>query len=129
MSSVSKSELFRELPAVDDLLRRSDIAALAAQHGLALVTDACRATLADLRREIGAGRIESRTLQLALEGLTGAIESRLRHATASSLRSLINATGVILHTNLGRAPLSPSVLEFVAARSEEHTSELQSRRD
>lgn len=108
-----QSDLYRELPAVDELLREPGISALVAQEGQAAVADACRAVLARLRSEISAGRLDSAKLTLALSGIQPAIENELRRALGYSLRSVINATGVILHTNLGRAPLAAAALQHI----------------
>jgi len=113
MKSAAKSELFRELPSVDELLRLPEVASLASHHGAAAVTDAARTVLARLRAEVASGLLDSAPLHLALKGLSGAIEERLRQALGHSLRPLINATGVILHTNLGRAPLAAAALAHI----------------
>jgi len=113
MKTSAKSELYRELPSVDELVRTPGVVALAAEHGTATVTDAARAVLARLRNEIGSGLLDAGALQLALGGLCGAIEVRLRQELGHSLRIVINATGVILHTNLGRAPLAQAAIEHI----------------
>src|SRR5579885_2645408 len=113
MKSVAKSELYRELPSVDELLRKQDVSALVAAHGNAAAVDAARAVLARLRGEIASGLLDAAGLQVALDGTAGAIEAELRRSLAYSLRAVINATGVILHTNLGRAPLSQVALDHV----------------
>jgi L-seryl-tRNA(Ser) seleniumtransferase len=113
MKSVHKSELFRELPSVDELMHQPEVLTLATIHGNAAVTDAARAVLGELREEISSGLLDLPGLQLALGGLPGAIEAQLRRALGYSLRAVINATGVILHTNLGRAPLSESALAHI----------------
>ena len=113
MKSAHKSELFRELPSVDEMLRQSEVLLLAGIHGNAAVTDAARAVLSSLREEISSGLLDSSALRLALAGLPGAIEVQLRQTLGYSLRPVINATGVILHTNLGRAPLSEGALAHV----------------
>jgi L-seryl-tRNA(Ser) seleniumtransferase len=110
MKSAAKSELFRDLPSVDELIRRPSLASLAASHGPAAVTDAARAVLARLREEVATGLLDASALRLALDGLGDAIEKHLRQALRHSLRPVINATGVILHTNLGRAPLAEVAL-------------------
>ena len=111
--SVAKSELFRGLPSVDEVLRIPSVEALAVAHGIAPVTAASRAALARLREEVGSGRLDRSGLQLAVDGLHNAVETQLRAALDHSLRPVINATGVILHTNLGRAPLAESALAHI----------------
>ena len=113
MKSAPKSEVFRELPSVDELLHTSAVASLAASHGPAAVTDAARAVLARLREEVASGLLDEPALRLALGGLGDAIEKHLRQSLGHSLRPVINATGVILHTNLGRAPLAEAALAHI----------------
>jgi L-seryl-tRNA(Ser) seleniumtransferase len=114
MKSAAKSELFRELSSVDELLHRPTVASLASSHGPAAVTDAARAVLGRLREEVASGLLDEPALRLAMDGLADAIEKHLRQALGHSLRPVINATGVILHTNLGRAPLSEAALAHMA---------------
>ena len=113
MKTVAKSELFRELPSVDEVLRMPGVETLATSQGIAPVTDAARAVMARLRNEIASGLLDSAALQLALAGIAAAIEGQLRQALGHSLRPLINATGVILHTNLGRAPLGEAAIAHI----------------
>jgi L-seryl-tRNA(Ser) seleniumtransferase len=107
------SELFRRLPSVDDVMHGPAISALATSYGREPVADATRGVLARLRQEITSRLLDDDGLQLALAGLAAAIENQLRHALRYSLRPVINATGVILHTNLGRAPLGDAVIEHI----------------
>jgi len=86
---------------------------LASKEGHAAVTDAARVVLASLRQEISAGRLDENGIDLALSGLEEAVARQVQRALQYSLRAVINATGVILHTNLGRAPLPASALEHV----------------
>src|SRR3954470_2051268 len=115
MPTADKSALYRRLPAVDELLRMPEVAALAVRESLAAVTEAARTVLQRMRAEIAAGRLDEKSLELALRGLSdGEIISReVRQAMRQSLAPVINATGVILHTNLGRAPLSGRALERI----------------
>ena len=76
--------------------------------------------LRELRRELQAlrelgARGEEAELEAGLENLEARVAARVTLARRPSLRSVINATGVVIHTNLGRAPLAPHVLERVAA--------------
>ncbi len=86
---------------------------LAASYGHVSVVEAARGVLARLRQEITSGRLDEDALELALSGLAGAVENQLRQALSYSLRPVINATGVILHTNLGRAPLGEAAIEHI----------------
>ncbi len=104
-------QLFRQLPSVDDLLRQPELAAMLPREGHSLVTEAARAALEQVRTEINAGGLDAAGVELAIGGLPAAVERRLRQSLRSSLRPVINATGVILHTNLGRAPLAPAALQ------------------
>lgn len=114
MSITSKSDLYRLLPSVDEVLHGPLYASLLESEGQAALTEAIRAVLAHLREGIAAGRL-SRTedLQLALAGLPAAIARNLNASVAFSLRPVINATGVVLHTNLGRAPLSEAAIKRI----------------
>ena len=100
---------------------------LVTREGRAAVTDSIRTVLGRLRDEILSGQFEGAQLDptkinLALGGLEGAIESELAHSLQYSLRPVINATGVILHTNLGRAPLSPEALEHVKRTAQSYSN-------
>ena len=89
----------RSLPSVDAALTGAGIAELLDTHPRGQVVDAVRAAI-DARRRNGGG----------LDGLAEDVAHRVR----PSLRRVINATGVILHTNLGRAPLAPQAAAAVA---------------
>jgi L-seryl-tRNA(Ser) seleniumtransferase len=108
----SSADLYRKLPSVDELQRRPGLMALASKEGQAAVTDAARAVLASLREEIAAG-LDANRVDLALSAIDAAVTRRVGQALKYSLRTVINATGVILHTNLGRAPLPTAALEHI----------------
>ncbi len=113
VKTVAPSELFRKLPSVDDVMRGPAVCLLTANYGHDSVVDAARVVLARLRQEITSGLLKDDALELALSGLAGAVENQLRRALSYSLRPVINATGVILHTNLGRAPLGDAAIEHI----------------
>ncbi len=110
MASKIQAELYRELPSVGELLHSPALRESIAQQGVHAVTDAARLVLDRLRREIAEERLDSKGLKRELAGLAAAIALELRQSFDFSLRPVINATGVILHTNLGRAPVSPAAL-------------------
>ncbi|MGC2364853.1 MAG: L-seryl-tRNA(Sec) selenium transferase [Candidatus Sulfotelmatobacter sp.] len=101
------------MPSVDDVMRGPAVRSLAASYGHECAVEAARAVLARLRQEITSGLLDENALELALSGLTGAVENQLRQTLSYSLRTVINATGVILHTNLGRAPLGDAAIEHI----------------
>jgi len=112
--SAAQKALFQKLPSTDELLREQEILALVEREGHIVVTESIRVVLARVRREIASGELDEKSLDLALGGMSGAVEAHLRQSLGYSLRAVINATGVILHTNLGRAPLASSALEHIA---------------
>lgn len=94
------------MPAVGALINEPGYVRLRDRYPQSLVTDAIREQLAAERE---AGRLVEAGARLA------AVEARLAAWTAPRLRPVINGTGVVLHTNLGRAPLSAAALEEVTA--------------
>jgi len=102
----ARAEIYRELPSVDELLRSAEIAELTSREGQAAVADACRNALSRLRGEIAAGYLDPERLKMAVAEIHVAVQKELARALGYSLRSVINTTGVILHTNLGRAPIA-----------------------
>ena len=85
------------------------------REGHSVVTESVRAVLARVRQEIENDQLDEKALDLALDRLSAAVDRQLRQSLSHSLLPVINATGVILHTNLGRAPLSSAVLDRVRA--------------
>lgn len=115
MKVSAKTDLYRLLPSVDDLLRHSEIAALAEQEGQPAVVEAIRVVMAKVREEIAAGHLQNEeAVQLVIDGLPDGVARQLDSAMEFSLKPVINATGVILHTNLGRAPLALSAVKRMA---------------
>ena len=114
---MSQSSLFRLLPSLDELLRHPVIEALVQREGRSATIAAARAALEQLRTDITARKLDEAQIRSRLDELPRTVEQRLRQSLAYSLRPVINATGVILHTNLGRAPLSRAALEHMAAVS------------
>ncbi len=100
----------RQLPSVDRLLQESTIQTLGAQHGHEATVDAIRAVLDDTREAILSGADAP-----PREALVEAVHAFFRTQRLHQLQPVINATGVIIHTNLGRAPLSQATLEAMRA--------------
>jgi L-seryl-tRNA(Ser) seleniumtransferase len=101
----------RRLPSVDQALQRPDVQALVGAHGRPAVLRALRSALDDLRRQAAEA---PDGLDEAVSALAGEVAARVEAAGRPSLRRVLNATGVVVHTNLGRAPLSPDAAARVA---------------
>jgi len=99
------------LPSVDELLRHREVLAFVEREGRPVVTEAARRVLGRLRQQITEGLLDEDRLGLALANVAAAIERQLREDLTFSLVPVINATGVVLHTNLGRAPLPEAAIE------------------
>jgi L-seryl-tRNA(Ser) seleniumtransferase len=104
----------RKIPSIEQLRQRPALQALEPRFGRAAVIEALRAEADALRQRELAGEPQPDDVAAWIEQ---AVPARLASLTAPSLRAVINATGVILHTNLGRAPLSRPAIERVAALS------------
>ena len=109
----SSEDLYRMLPSVNDLIQVEDIRVLLHRRSHEAVVNAIRSILDGLREEIAAGIHTTSRLKQHLEALPISIADELSRAFPFSLRPVINATGVILHTNLGRAPLSKTALDHM----------------
>ena len=105
----SKSDLYRRLPSVDELLRQPLLSQLIAQEGPVAVTSAVRAVISRSREKIAVGEFDEQTLSDLAADVVEEVQQSLKY----SLRTVINATGVILHTNLGRAPLAAAALDHI----------------
>jgi L-seryl-tRNA(Ser) seleniumtransferase len=109
-SSGDQTALLRQLPSVDELLLRPRVADLGSAMERSFLVETVRGVLAQLRREIVSAESLEETL-LSAEAIEARIVRSVEQALAPSLRGVINASGVILHTNLGRAPLPSAILE------------------
>src|SRR6266481_3831132 len=110
--SPDQAALLRQIPSVDELLALPRLAALAQRVNRELLVEITRTVLADLRGRI-AGEGTAATIAIDSLALEERITSMVEQVLASSLQPVINAIGVILHTNLGRAPLSGAAVEEI----------------
>lgn len=112
MTMTGNAEL-RLLPSVDELMRNPEVFALTRVDGRTAVLGAARKVLEELRCEIISGKLSPGVVCARVEDLPRIIQNHLQRSMRCSLRPIINATGVILHTNLGRAPLGEAALQHV----------------
>src|SRR5262245_31538840 len=109
--AAAPADLLRSIPSVDLLLSADEGRDLAAKHGKDLVTKTIRDVLAALRAALKEGAPKD----VEPAALLRDVRSRLEQARRPGLARAINATGVILHTGLGRAVLAAEALEAVRA--------------
>ena len=118
VGAMTKKELLRRLPKIDEVLKQESLVVLSEEKGELTVTEAVRAVTAGIRASIldlaedkADGFDES---VLDIEAVAAAAEAKIMRDEELNLYPLINATGTILHTNLGRAPLCRDAVENVA---------------
>lgn len=113
-SPASTAPRLRAIPSVDQLLRTEAVAQLRDSVGLARLTMIAREVTDEMRGEIQSESLSTNTKDELVDQAVQRIQSLCRLDALSVLRRVINATGVILHTNLGRAPLSEAARSAVA---------------
>jgi len=106
------TDIRRQLPAVDRLLADPRIESLAALYGRELVRQQVRHELDALRRQLAdEASTSERELEVVVDQLIQSVETVLNDGVGSKLSRVLNATGILLHTNLGRAPLPRAVAD------------------
>jgi L-seryl-tRNA(Ser) seleniumtransferase len=108
--TAEQADLLRQIPSVDELLAQPGLLRLAERIDRHLLVGVTRTVLAEVRAKIAS---DSRVIVAALDpaSLETHISEMVERILSRSLQPVINATGVILHTNLGRAPLTAAALE------------------
>ena len=115
MLETGKRELLRALPAVDAVIRSPAAQDLASRHGTKATTAVVRGLLQRAREEILAGGEPEVSEESVLAGATNILVGR-------GLRRVVNATGVVLHTNLGRSVLSERAVEAAVAAATSYSN-------
>ena len=103
----------QDLPSIDKLLRGAVARALLAEHGQTLVTGEARALLDGLRAQALAGHLSRAAL--APQALADALGTRVQDRLTPRLKPVLNLTGTVIHTNLGRALLADAALQRMLA--------------
>jgi L-seryl-tRNA(Ser) seleniumtransferase len=106
---MAKKDLLHKLPAVDEVLKSPGGQVWLSNYPRRYVTEAIREAIEQRRKIILKGKKTSVTLK----SIAPDIEMRLKELTSYGLRKVINATGIVVHTNLGRSPLSQKALENI----------------
>ncbi len=110
MLDKDKRGLFRKIPAVDRLLDHPDLAEVSSKYPRTLILKAINQVLDEIRKRIETGNGFQKPSELGLDLVAAKVVERLEPLARSTLRQVINATGIVVHTNLGRSILAESVL-------------------
>ncbi|MDH5405040.1 MAG: L-seryl-tRNA(Sec) selenium transferase [Candidatus Aminicenantes bacterium] len=110
-SSENHDKGFRFLPSVDQLMEKNEVKQLISRYSREFILHNIRELLAAIRNEISQGKADLQEVKKRAEGLIDELRQRLKAQLSPFLHRVINATGVIIHTNLGRASLCPSAVE------------------
>jgi L-seryl-tRNA(Ser) seleniumtransferase len=116
------NERLRAIPSIEQIRQRPGVAALEARFGRDAVVAALRAEADALRVRLTAPDEAGAVGDDAAHAIEAAAERRLARTIAPSLRRVINATGVVLHTNLGRAPLAEAAVDRIRALAGGYTN-------
>jgi len=110
---MDKNLLYRSIPKVDVLLEKEEMKAGIDKYGREIVVDAIRIETEELRKFIGTCDSEDAAKD-AITNVTASILARAEKMLMPNMKKIINATGTILHTNLGRAPIGMEHMQHIA---------------
>lgn len=114
-------EYLKNIPNMDEILKNPSIAMLLAQVRRDIVVEAARAAVAELRAGLRQHPRQTSKADLLAQAVTKT-DQRITALTGGTLREVINGTGVVLHTNLGRAPLSEAALQEISRLAAGYTN-------
>lgn len=115
----SANNFLRQIPKVDELLQHPSLTTLSKEGSVLAVTHAVRQVLDNLRSDIMSGKLEKFPV---IDVLANRCIAQYKKNQQPNLRRVINGTGVILHTNLGRAPLAAEALEMAALAAQGYST-------
>jgi L-seryl-tRNA(Ser) seleniumtransferase len=118
-----RRKYLREIPSVDEVLERDCAKELVARYPRAAVVKAIQAVLDEYRKRVlSHDSSDGGASQLALDLSAFCLEERVKQLTEPHLRKVVNATGVVIHTNLGRSPLAEEAIEAIAEVSRSYSN-------
>ncbi|MEG0354407.1 MAG: L-seryl-tRNA(Sec) selenium transferase [Lachnospiraceae bacterium] len=109
---MDKKQLYRQIPKVDALLEQEVIQEMIQHYNRNTVVEAIRVETEELRAYIGQCEDEAQA-QKRMDDLLGRIEAAVIKVNTPNIKTVINGTGTILHTNLGRAPIGKSQMDYI----------------
>ena len=112
---LTQKDLLRSIPSVDKLLEEPAVLNLVRQSSRPFVVRLLRKVLLSFRHSLNSGIVKDSDTVNSLESILAALQSAFERSTNPQLVKVINATGVLLHTNFGRAPLGRKALEHLVS--------------
>lgn len=117
MENLNKQHALREIPSVNDFIQKSEVQSIIDKYGKEIVIDKIREVIGDFRKvPVLLSRSE------ISEYIIKKLNERMDDYNRIHLRKVINATGIILHTNLGRAPLPKESIDLIAEVAEGYSN-------
>lgn len=113
------NELLRKIPKVDDILKHKDWKRLVRQYSEDIAKDALRECIDELRLNIKEGKA---AVVPPISDIIGAAQKRTALVTAARLKRVINGTGIIIHTNLGRSLLAQKAIDAIVNAASHYTN-------
>jgi L-seryl-tRNA(Ser) seleniumtransferase len=107
----------RSLPSVEKILQSQNTSSWIAEFGRSLTVAATRTTLDEIRQDY-----KTKITPISMDEIVQLIDLKLHSMTQPTLRGVVNATGVVLHTNLGRAPISRAALQAIMETARGYTN-------
>ncbi|MEB3429935.1 L-seryl-tRNA(Sec) selenium transferase [Citroniella saccharovorans] len=113
--------LFKLIPKVDEVIEKEEIKSLIKLNSRKIVVDSIREVLDDLRQEIKSG-IDEDILMNNIRNINSLVEESILNKKKHHLVKLINATGIVIHTNLGRSPLAKEAVDSLTSLASSYSN-------
>lgn len=127
MEGFDQQDVLRTIPPVNELLENPEVMFLIEHSGRALIIESVKLVIDEYRRHAGineqfVARIQRKTRKEVTEYIIKKLKGKIEEQQNSGLKKVINATGIVLHTNLGRAPLPEKAVALMHEVSEGYSN-------
>lgn len=115
-------DVLRQIPGVDKLLAEPEIEALLEDTPRSVVVKSIRIVLGKMRERLASAALAAEGADASLPAIISLVSKEVERLSVSSYRRVVNATGVVIHTNLGRSLLAPEALEAIQTAGKYYTN-------
>ena len=123
MKEITKNNFLKKLPSVDEILKEKEIKKLLSSYSRKIILDLIRESLDEIRQKIISSSVHDiEYLNISTKKIISTVKKRLEMLLKPSLKKLINGTGTILHTNLGRALLGQEAIDKIVKIAGNYTN-------